>query len=108
MLGWHHRIDRLAALRRACRAEVAGRLYRASYRHMAHFTLLLCLFVAAAYKSEVRAVLRCAGLCCALLLWAEPVAIWPGTLAKGPAVCASCGCTATLGRSKLLEKSNVV
>lgn len=37
-----------------CRAEVAGRLYRASYRHMAHFTLLLILFAAAAYKSEVR------------------------------------------------------
>lgn len=36
-----------------CRAEVAGRLYRASYRHMAHFTLLLILFAAAAYKSEV-------------------------------------------------------
>ncbi|PRW60674.1 cyclopropane-fatty-acyl-phospholipid synthase [Chlorella sorokiniana] len=33
-------------------AEVAGRLYRASYRHMAHFTLLLILFAAAAYKSE--------------------------------------------------------
>jgi len=32
---------------------VAGRLYRASYRHMAHFTLLLILFAAAAYKSEV-------------------------------------------------------
>lgn len=33
---------------------MAGRLYRASYRHMAHFTLLLILFAAAAYKSEVR------------------------------------------------------
>lgn len=35
------------------RAEVRGRLYRANYRHMAHFTLLLVLFSAAAYKSEV-------------------------------------------------------
>ncbi|KAL4856846.1 Tuberculostearic acid methyltransferase UfaA1 [Chlorella vulgaris] len=34
------------------RAEVRGRLYRANYRHMAHFTLLLVLFSAAAYKSE--------------------------------------------------------
>lgn len=37
-------------------AEVSARLYRGGrYRHMAHFTLLLVLFSAAAYKSEVRA-----------------------------------------------------
>ncbi|KAL4447595.1 hypothetical protein ABPG75_004814 [Micractinium tetrahymenae] len=34
-------------------AEVSARLYRGgSYRHMAHFTLLLVFFSAAAYKSE--------------------------------------------------------
>ena len=62
---------------------MAGRLYHASYRHMAHFTLLLCLFVAAAYKSEVRcAALRCANPRCAVLHravlrmpWAAP---WQG------------------------------
>ncbi|PSC74866.1 cyclopropane-fatty-acyl-phospholipid synthase [Micractinium conductrix] len=32
--------------------EVRGRLYRRRFAQMAHFTLLLCLFSAAAYKSE--------------------------------------------------------
>lgn len=36
-------------------AEVGGRLYRTSYRHVAHHTLLVTLFSAAAYKDEVGA-----------------------------------------------------
>ena len=34
-------------------AEVAGRALRCSFRHVAHFTFLIILFSAAAYKSEV-------------------------------------------------------
>ena len=54
-------------------AEVSGRLYRSDrYSHMVHYTLLLILFSAAAYKSEVRCGVAGAGsAACGLILGAE-------------------------------------
>lgn len=86
--------------------EVRGRLYRRRFAQMAHFTLLLCLFSAAAYKSEVS---WCWGGACrgmgGVELRCQPVAdtSWP-TCAAHRQLLADADCVVKMLGSRLFAR----